>query len=276
MEQVEVFFAFGALVRANDHFLRAAAGGDQADARFDQADVGFRRGVDARAVQTRLRSRRRAPGPAARRPPACGECLMASVVFWNWRTARCRSSHSCSCAVIRMQHQVRAGGKILALIGDHHGVEIGAQPREALVNHGQQVAADGVHLGVEFAADHAVAQIDQAGAGIFLDFLAALLQRFQNDDAFGLRHGLVGLAGKIEIRCLALRRFVERFLPGGKQLRDQRRQRLALLFQLPGHGLDADGVPRLRTARAPRQSPSAWRDPHRRSSRRFRGTRRAA
>ena len=88
------------------------------------------------------------------------------------------------------QHQVRAGGKIHGLIGDHHGVEIGAQARQAFVDHGEDVAADGVHLGVKFAAEHAVAEIDQARAGIFLDLLGALLERFQNDDASGCGAGL--------------------------------------------------------------------------------------
>src|SRR4029077_4405634 len=42
---------FGVFVRANDHFLRSAARGDEADSRFDEAEVGFGGGVNARAVQ---------------------------------------------------------------------------------------------------------------------------------------------------------------------------------------------------------------------------------
>ena len=38
-------------VGADDHFFCAAACGDQADAGFDQADVGFGGGLDARAVE---------------------------------------------------------------------------------------------------------------------------------------------------------------------------------------------------------------------------------
>ena len=38
-------------VRADDHFLGAATGGDQADAGLDQAQVGFGRGLNARTVQ---------------------------------------------------------------------------------------------------------------------------------------------------------------------------------------------------------------------------------
>ena len=51
------------------------------------------------------------------------------------------------------------------------------------MNHGDEVGADGVHLGVKFAAEHAVAEVDQAGAGISLDFLAGIFQRFQKNDA---------------------------------------------------------------------------------------------
>ena len=43
--------ARGVFIGANDHLLRAAARGDQADAGFDQADVGLGGGLDARAVQ---------------------------------------------------------------------------------------------------------------------------------------------------------------------------------------------------------------------------------
>ena len=71
-----------------------------------------------------------------------------------------------------------------------------------------------------------------------------------------LRRGFVGPCRKIEIRRLALRRLVERFLPGGKQIRDERRQRVAFFFQLPRHGLDADGVPRLERPQLPAKSPA--------------------
>ena len=65
----------------------------------------------------------------------------------------------------QQQHQIGADGKIRGLVGDHHGVEIGFEALHAGVNHRDDVVADGVHLGVKFAAKHAVAEIDQAGAG---------------------------------------------------------------------------------------------------------------
>src|SRR5256885_11576199 len=53
---------------------------------------------------------------------------------------------------------------------------------QALVQHGDQVRADGVHLGVKFAAHHAVAEIDQASAGIALHFAACIFQRFRSEE----------------------------------------------------------------------------------------------
>ena len=52
-----------------------------------------------------------------------------------------------------------------ALVGHDHGVEVGVQALHASLQHAENVFADGVHLGVKFAADHAIAQIDEAGAG---------------------------------------------------------------------------------------------------------------
>ena len=70
------------------------------------------------------------------------------------------------------------------------------------------------------------------------------------------RRGFVSFCRKIEIRRLALRRLVERFLPRGKKLRDERRQRVALFFKLLRHGLDADGVPRFERPELPAESPA--------------------
>ena len=190
VEQVEIFFAFGALVGADHHFLGAAAARDQPHSGFDQAHVGFGGGVDARAVQRDLAA-------AAQRQALRRDHHGLRRMLDGERGVLELPHHEVQVVPFLLlrghqdEHQVRAGGKIHGLVGDHHGVELGAQAREAFVDHGEQVAADGVHLGVEFAADHAVAQVDQARAGILLDFLRAVLERFQNQDAFGLRRGLV-------------------------------------------------------------------------------------
>ena len=74
------------------------------------------------------------------------------------------------------QHQVGADGEVFALVGDDHGVEVGLQLVEAGVEHADLVFAQGVHFAVEFAAEDAVAEIDQGGAGVRLYDVAGALQ----------------------------------------------------------------------------------------------------
>ena len=73
------------------------------------------------------------------------------------------------------KHQVGAHGKIGRLIGDDERIEIGVQALQAGVHHGSDVVADGIHLGVKFAAQNAVTKINQAGTGIACDFIRTLL-----------------------------------------------------------------------------------------------------
>ena len=54
---------------AQQHLFRTAAGGDEADARFDEADVGFGVGLAARCVESTSPLRRRESGRRARRRP---------------------------------------------------------------------------------------------------------------------------------------------------------------------------------------------------------------
>ena len=80
----------------------------------------------------------------------------------------------------QQQHQVRASGKIRGLIPDYHGFEFGFQSRDARVQHRDEISADRVHLRVELAAEHSVAQVNQACAGILLHHRRAVLERLQN------------------------------------------------------------------------------------------------
>src|SRR5689334_15743442 len=63
------------------------------------------------------------------------------------------------------KHKIGAHGKIGRLISDNERIEIAVQALEAGVHHGGDIVADGVHFGVKFAAQNAVAEIDQARAG---------------------------------------------------------------------------------------------------------------
>ena len=69
--------------------------------------------------------------------------------------------------------------KFVPSLRDHHRIEIRLQPFQSRVQHRDDLAADCVHFRVEFAAQHAVAQIDQARAGIFLHRFRLVLQRLQ-------------------------------------------------------------------------------------------------
>ena len=51
MKQIEIVAASGMLIRTNQHFLGAAAAGNQANACFDEPHVSLRCSLDARAVK---------------------------------------------------------------------------------------------------------------------------------------------------------------------------------------------------------------------------------
>ncbi len=69
------------------------------------------------------------------------------------------------------QHEVGADGKIRGVVGDDEGVEVvaGAAGFQGLNDQADDVGAQRVHLAVELDAGYAIAEIDQRGAGIFLD-----------------------------------------------------------------------------------------------------------
>ena len=169
MEQIEVFAASGVLVGANQHFFRAAATGNQANTGFHQADVGFGCRLNPWGVQAHFAA------PAKSQSLRRGDDRLWRVFDRQIDILELLDGHVQLIPLLLLsahqnQHQVRADGKIHGLVGDDHGVEIRLQALQSLVQHGDQVRADGVHLGVKFAADHAVAEIDQAGAGITVDF----------------------------------------------------------------------------------------------------------
>ncbi len=102
------------------------------------------------------------------------------------------------------QHQVRAHAEIRRLVADHHGVEALVQALQPGVNHLHGVSPNGVHLGMELEADHAVAEVDQACAGILLDFLLAGFERGQQQDARLFCDIAVCAAREIEVASSAL------------------------------------------------------------------------
>ena len=68
------------------------------------------------------------------------------------------------------------------MIGDNHTLEIFFHDIAAGVNHLDHAVVDGIHLGMEFQTGHTVTDINQTGAGIFLNDLLLFFQRGQEDD----------------------------------------------------------------------------------------------
>ena len=153
------------------------------------------------------------------------------------------------------QHQIRAHGKIHRLVRDHHGVEIGLQPLQSLVNHANQIRANGVHLGVKFATHHAIAQINQAGARIPLHFAARFLQRLQDDHTARLGNR-PWLPADIKNRRHTLDALVKSGAPSSLHPLDQERHRSTLLLHLRGKLLHPNRVHHFERPQLPAKSPA--------------------
>ena len=153
------------------------------------------------------------------------------------------------------QHQIGAHGKVHGLVGDDHRVKIRIESLQSFVQHRDQVRADGVHLRVKLAAHHAVAEVDQAGAGIPLDLAARLFLRFQNDHAGRRFHRLGRAALHIENSGLPFLRFIKSFSSACQYFLHQRRYRAAFLLDLRRKRSHADRVHHFERSHLPRESP---------------------
>ena len=72
------------------------------------------------------------------------------------------------------------------------------------MGHGQDIGADGIHLGVELEAEHPIAQVDHRGIDIFFHHPVAALENLQIDLSSGQFHGLIGFRREIVILLDAL------------------------------------------------------------------------
>src|SRR5262249_23598353 len=155
----------------NEHFFGTTAAWNQADARLNQANVSFRRRMDPRSVQTDF--------AAATQRHALWRCnhrffrvFDGKIDVLELLDGQMKLVPFLLLRSNQHQHQVSAHGKIDRLIGNYHGVEVGFEAFQAFVNHADEIGADGVHLGVELAADDAVAEVDEASAGVAFHFPA--------------------------------------------------------------------------------------------------------
>ena len=105
------------------------------------------------------------------------------MAFWNWRIDELQLVPLLFLRGQEDEHEVGAGGELLALVADHEGVEVRPPLLDRSLQHGERIGAEGVHLGVELDEPTAVAQVDQAGPGVLLANGARLLERGQIDHA---------------------------------------------------------------------------------------------
>ncbi len=130
-----------------------------------------------------------------------GQNLMAWVMFWN-----CADGDLDLVPLLFLDgeqelHEVGADGEVGGVAGDDEGFEVAdgvGRGLEGLGDERDDVAAEGVHLGVEFDGGDAVAEVDEGGAGVLFDDAVGLLEGGERDGAGRCRDGLVGSGGGVE------------------------------------------------------------------------------
>ena len=86
------------------------------------------------------------------------------------------------------QHQVGAGREVRRVVADDQRLPVLRRFLDAGLQHLHGVAADRVHLRVELDGEHAVAEIDEAGAGVLphdAARVARAVRRIQRSGAAG-------------------------------------------------------------------------------------------
>ncbi len=180
---VGVLGAHGRVDHAAQHLFGAAAGRDHARAHFHQTGVQFHRGHHPAAVHGDLTAA--AERQARRRDHhRLVEVADAHVQVLESLDRRFQLIPQ---PLLRRHHhgeQVGARAEVVGLVADHQPVELaGIGAVERLVHHGEDVVVQGVHLGVELHAAHAVAQVNQRRAGVLGHHLAGRACFAQEDQA---------------------------------------------------------------------------------------------
>ena len=143
-------------------------------------------------------------------------------------------------------HQVGADGEVAGIAGDDEGFEVGDGFRsrlESLGDEADDIAAEGVHLGV----------VDERGSGILFDDSIGFLDRRNRRDAGSNWNRLVGVGDGVEKLAAGGRGGVV-FVPGVGGLEERRdvpADGQELLLHLLCHGARADGIHHLEWAKLP-------------------------
>ena len=154
------------------------------------------------------------------------------------------------------EHEIGADGEILGVVGDDEGFEgvAGASGLEGLEDEGDNVGAEGVHLGVEFDAGDAIAEVDQGCAGIFLDHTVGFLGDSHRPDSGGNFHWFPVLGSQFPV-TLSRGSFGVVLIPslfsGGEEFFDVGGDGAAFLFHAGYGRFNAGGIPELEGAEFP-------------------------
>ncbi len=233
-----------ALGHAHHELLGAAAGGDDARAHFHEAHVGLGRGLALRPVHGDLaaaaQGHARGSGHDGLRAELHAHVGLLEVVD--------QLLEDVPVALLNPHEHledVGAHGEVGRLVAHDETREVLLRDVAGQEQHGDDVLVDGVHLGVELEAGHAVAHVDEARAGVLADDLLALLEGRQDDDLGVLGELHVVLLREVVVVGAVFLLRVEGGEPALEHLLDLLGHLLAeLLHGL--HGLlDPDGVPGL-------------------------------
>ncbi len=117
-----------------------------------------------------------------------GQNLMAWVMFWNGADGDFDLVPLLFLDGEEELHKVSADGEVGGVAGDDEGFEVadGVRGRfEGLGDERDDVAAEGVHLGVELDGSDAVPEVDERGAGVLFDDAVRFLEGGEGGGAFG-------------------------------------------------------------------------------------------
>src|SRR5258708_6983448 len=109
---------------------------------------------------------------------------------------------------------------------------------------------------MEFAADYAVTEINQAGTGVAFDFTARMFKGVEEEDGWGFLDLFGFVCGEVEDRSFALAGFVKAGADTGQRLFKNGGKRAAFFFDLRGEGSESDCVDHFEGAKFPGEAPA--------------------
>ncbi|GBD28788.1 hypothetical protein HRbin31_00809 [bacterium HR31] len=253
-EQVPSHLFREALGHPCGHLFNPAAGGDQPHGRLHQPHIGLHGRLHPARVQRQLAAASQG-APVGRHHHGFGEVFDGLVELLEGPHRQVQLLPVPLLGLHEEQDQVGARGEVRALVGHHHRLEPALRLPQGLVEHPDDVLADGVHLGVELHAQDPVPQVHQAGARVVGNHRSLGLALPEHEDPFGPPDRGVGPGSRLEHLQGSVGATVEG--PAGVQdVPHQGRQIHAVGLQPLRHLPHAQGVPRLEGAHLPPEAPT--------------------